>query len=86
MKNIILLIFIIAGAFIIFTMIKSKRFFSAAFLTVIEGFVALVAANLLGGYIGIHLSINAFTIATSLVGGTPGVIMLLLLDTIFKMK
>lgn len=62
------------------TMIKSKRFFTVLFLTVLQGVCALFAVNLLGQYISIHIPINGWTIGVSSVGGISGVIMMLLCD------
>ena len=65
---------------ILTTMIKSKRFFTTLFLTVLQGVCALFAVNLLGQYISIHIPINQWTLGISSVGGISGVIMMLLCD------
>lgn len=65
---------------ILITMIKSKRFFTTLFLTVLQGVCALFAVNLLGQYISIHIPINQWTLGLSSVGGISGVIMMLLCD------
>lgn len=66
--------------FILISMIKSKRFFTVLFLTMLQGICALFAVNLLGQYISIHIPINGWTIGVSSVGGISGVIMMLLCD------
>ncbi len=65
---------------IFITMIKSKRFFTVMFLTVLQGICALFAVNLLGQYVSIHIPVNGWTIGVSSVGGISGVIMMLLCD------
>ena len=49
------IIFAIYVLFIFISMIKSKRFFTALFLTVLQGVCALFAVNLIGQYISIHI-------------------------------
>ena len=73
-------VFAIYVLFIFVSMIKSKRFFTALFLSVLQGVCALFAVNLLGQYISIHIPINGWTIGVSSVGGISGVIMMLLCD------
>ena len=58
--------------------IKSKRFFTALILTALQGICALTAVNLAGGFIGVHLPVNALTLGVSSLGGVSGVIALLL--------
>lgn len=65
---------------IIISMIKSKRFFTVLFSTILQGICVLFAVNLLGQYISIHIPINGWTIGVSSVGGISGVIMMLLCD------
>ncbi len=74
------IIFIIYLFVIIITMIKSRRFFTTLFLTVLQGVCSLFAVNLIGQYISIHIPINLYTLGVSSVGGISGVIMLLLCD------
>ncbi len=74
------IIFTIYVLILIITMIKSKKFFSSLFLTMLQGICALFAVNLLGQYISIHIPINQWTIGVSSVGGISGVIIMLLCD------
>lgn len=74
------IIFAIYVLIIFITMIKTKRFFTALFLTVLQGICALFAVNLLGQYISIHIPINGWTLGVSSIGGISGVIMMLLCD------
>ncbi len=74
------ILFAVYVLFIFISMIKSKRFFTVLFLTVLQGVCALFAVNLLGQYISIHIPINGWTIGVSSIGGISGVIMMLLCD------
>lgn len=71
------------GAVILLSMLRTKRFFSALILTAVQGIAAFFAANFAGGFFGVHLPLNAFSISIVSVGGTPAVIMMLLVQTIF---
>lgn len=85
MTTTVYIVFAVAGIIILFSMISTKKFFSSAFLTVIQGFLALIAANIAGGFFGLHISVNLWSLLISAFGGTPGVIFMLLADTIFKL-
>lgn len=74
------IIFVIYALTIFITMIKTKRFFTTIFLTVLQGICGLFAVNLLGQYIAIHIPVNGWTIGVSSIGGLSGVIMMLLCD------
>ncbi len=70
-------------AFIIFiSFIKSGRFFRSIFLSVFHGLSALFAVNFIGGFTGLHLSVNLFSLLVSCVSGLPGVIFLVVTDLI----
>ncbi len=66
--------------FIFISLIKSKRFFTSLFLTVLQGVCSLFAVNLLGQYFSVHIPVNGWTIGVSSIGGISGVIMMLLCD------
>lgn len=74
------ILFVISIFIILATMIKSKRFFTTMFLTILQGVCALFAVNFIGQYIAIHIPLNGWTIGISSVGGISGVIMMLLCD------
>ena len=76
------IIFVIYALTILITIIKTKRFFTTTFLTVLQGICGLFAVNLLGQYIAIHIPVNGWTIGISSIGGLSGVIMMLLCDGI----
>ncbi len=71
---------------IIITMIKSKRFFTTLFLTILQGICAIFAVNFIGQYIAIHIPINQYTLGVSSFGGISGVILMLLCDTFLIWK
>ena len=71
--------------FILFSMLRTKRFFAALLLSVLQGIVAFFAANFVGGFFGVHIPMNWYSLSVAAVGGTPGVVLLLLLQTIFSL-
>lgn len=68
---------IVSGVILLLVMVKSRHFFKALFLSVLQGVSALFAVNLLTAFTGVALSVNAITLAISAVAGIPGVILLL---------
>lgn len=68
---------------IIISMIKSKRFFTVLFSSVLQGICALFAINLIGNFISINIPINIYTLSVSSLGGLSGVITILLCDCFF---
>ncbi len=62
---------------------KTKRFFSCVFLSALQGIIAIFAVNAAGLVTDISLPLNGYTIASSIIGGTPAVIGLLILETVF---
>lgn len=73
----------IGGGVILLSMFRTKRAVSAILLSGVQGIAAFFAANFAGGFFGVHLPLNWGHLAVSAVGGTPGVILLLLLNTLF---
>ncbi len=74
----------IAGLFILISMVRSGRFFSALIITALQGVTALFSADFIGSFIGVNLSVNAFTITLSALGGIPAVILLLISGVLFR--
>ncbi len=72
----------ICAAITFVSMKKSGHFVKSLFLTVLQGLAALFAVNASGLMTGVTLSLNALTVGTSAVFGTPGVIMNLLVKII----
>lgn len=77
-------ILIFSGVLILFSMLRTKRFFVALILSVLQGVIAFFAANFVGGFFGVHIPMNWYSLSVAAVGGTPGVVLLLLLQTIFS--
>ena len=79
--NVFLGIFFSIYLIVIFiSYIKSKRFFTALFLTAMQGICALFAVNFIGKFIDVHIPVNYYTIGISSIGGVSGVILMLLCD------
>ena len=74
------IIFSVYLIIVLITYIKSKRFFTAAILTALQGLCALFAVNFIGGFLAVHIPVNGWTMGISSVGGISGVIMILLSD------
>lgn len=74
---------IFSGVVILITMLRTKRFFTMLFLTALQGLAAFFAVNFVGGFFGVHLAMNWGHLGISALGGMPGVILLLLVNTMF---
>lgn len=74
---------IFSGIVILITMLRTKRFFTMLFLTALQGLAAFFAVNFVGGFFGVHLALNWGHLGISTLGGMPGVILLLLINTMF---
>ena len=76
---------ITAGLFlgsIFLSMYKTRHFFKALILSVLQGGAALFAVNFIGSFIDVHIPLNWFSMAVSGAGGLPGVILLLVSEVI----
>ena len=78
---------IVGCSFVIFAIIhkigKNKKPVRRAFLSLITGFVSLIAINISSIFTGVSLPFSMLTIVVSLVGGIPGVTTLLGLNLFF---
>ena len=71
------------GALAVLTaMKKSGRFFSALFLSALEGIIALFAVNAAGAFTGVTLGVNGMTLASGVIFGVPGIAAHLIVKTI----
>ena len=70
---------------IFFTMYKSGHFFRCIFASLFQGLSAFFAVNFIGGFINLHIPLNIFSICTSVTAGIPGVIVLVVCDTVSKL-
>ena len=73
---------IICALISLYAMKKSRHFIKYLFLTVLQGWSALLAVNASGLLTGVTLPLNALTLGVSAIFGTPGVIMNLLIKII----
>ncbi|MGQ9497054.1 MAG: pro-sigmaK processing inhibitor BofA family protein [Desulfotomaculales bacterium] len=55
------------------------RYLLRLFAWALLGTVLLVAVNLVGGLVGLHIAVNIFTILTAGILNVPGVVLLVLL-------
>jgi len=70
------------GSLAIFvSMLRSRRLLRNLLLSALSGVAALYAVNALGLLTGIRLAVNGLTLGISAVAGPPGVVALLLADT-----
>ncbi|MBP3329463.1 MAG: pro-sigmaK processing inhibitor BofA family protein [Clostridia bacterium] len=69
---------------IIVAAFRTKRFFSCLILSALQGIAAHFAVNALGMVTGLHLSLNGYTIASSIIGGTPAVIGMIITEIILS--
>lgn len=80
----VLIIFI---TFIVFTIIhkigKNKRPFKRALVSLFTGALALLAVNLSSVFTGVYLPVSLLSILISLIGGIPGVTLMLALNLYF---
>lgn len=71
-------LFICSGIIILFSMIKSKKFFRSLLFSAVCGICTLFAVNMLSAITGVKIGINPVTASVCALGGTPAVILLLL--------
>jgi len=74
---------VISVTAVIISLFKTKKV-SAFIITVLQGVGALFAVNFVGSFIGVHLPVNAFSVSVSSLGGTSGVILLLVAQVLFR--
>lgn len=73
----------ISGVCSLWAMAHTGHFWKVFFLTILEGVAAFFAVNFIGGFFGVHLPLNWASLGVSALGGTPAVIALLILQTLF---
>ncbi len=78
---------ILFGTFIVFGIIhyaaKNKRPFKRALLSMLCGLVTLLAVNLTSGFTNVYIPISLLSLLVSVIGGVPGVALLLVLNLFF---
>ena len=73
---------VVCALTVLIYMKKSGRFIKSLFVSAVQGFAALLAVNAAGTMTGVTLPLNAITLGSSAVFGTPGVIMNLIAQII----
>lgn len=72
----------ISAIVIVVSFFKSGYFIKGLVLSVLQGLFALFAVNFIGGFTGLHIAVNFFSLGVSSLGGLPGVIFLVVTDFI----
>ena len=73
---------VVCALTVLIYMKKSGRFIKSLLVSAVQGFAALLAVNAAGTMTGVTLPLNAMTLGSSAVFGTPGVIMNLIAQII----
>ena len=84
MKTVLVIVAAAAALAITVFAVTERRGFSALFLIALGGMAALFAVNITGLATGIQLSVNRWSLGAGALLGVPGVISMLILDTVFK--
>ncbi len=74
----------LAVLFVLISMLRTRKPVRILVLTMLQGLAAICAVNLLGMLIDIDIALNWYTVSAAMVFGTPGVIGILLLNTMFR--
>ena len=69
---------------VLVSMLRSRRLIRYLLLSVLSGGAALYAVNAVGLLTGTRLAVNWLTLGVSAVAGPPGVVALLLADTLLR--
>lgn len=75
-------VFILAAVVVFIFMFKEKRFVKNILLSSATGISALFAVNFIGSFIALSIPINVFFLIFSALFGLPGVITLVVFDTL----
>lgn len=73
---------ILSVGLILLSMKKCGRFFSAFFMSVLQGVAALFAVNLISSITGVSLAVNWVSLTISAVGGVCGVVSMLIMNVL----
>ena len=81
------IVIIFFATFIVFAFLhfaaKNKRQFRLALLRMALGAGTLTAINLTSGFTGVYIPVSLLSVLTSVIGGIPGVTLLLALNLFF---
>lgn len=75
---------VLMGIFVLILILRSKRLVKAALGSMVSGSLALVLVNLLTGITGVALAYNVWTVGTAVLLGVPGVILMLVLNVMWR--
>ena len=75
----------LGAAWLLVTLIKSKKPIRGLLGSALQGLCALAAVNVTGIFTCVSLGLNLFSVLTAALLGVPGVIALLLLKVIFPL-
>lgn len=85
--NVYTVLMILLATFIIFAIIhkiaKNKKPVKRALLSMSCGILTLVAVNIAGNFTGVFVPYSVMSVLTSVVGGIPGVTLLMAMHTFF---
>lgn len=84
MKYLFLALLSLSVLILTVVLIKSRKFFRCFFSSALQGIAAMFAVNVLGMVTGLHIAVNWYTIAFSIIFGTPGVIALTVANFLFS--
>lgn len=76
-------VFILAAIVIIGALLKSKHGLRGFILTALQGIIAIFAVNTAGLITGVTIAVNWYTLGFGMIFGTPAVVALLIMGTIF---
>lgn len=80
--NIMYILLSVCGIILLTVYYKEHHIIKGVFLTALQGICAFFAVNFVGSFFSVHLNLNIFSAVLSTLGGTPGVIFLLLMNII----
>lgn len=80
MKIAFIIIFVIAGTAVLFSMIKSGHPIKRLFTSVVQGIASMMAVNVLGLLTGVTIAVNWYTLLTVSLFGIPSAISIVLMD------
>jgi hypothetical protein len=76
-------VFALAVIVILGSMMKSRHGLKGFILTALQGIIAIFAVNTAGLVTGVTIAVNWYTLGFGMLCGTPAVVALLIMDTMF---
>ncbi len=84
MKIICIIVILISGLAVIFSMYKSGHLMKSILTSIFQGLASLMAVNVLGLLTGVSIALNWYTIGAVCLFGMPSTVGIVLLDTFLK--